>query len=61
MLFFKKKNKKQKTTEHWMVSNTVTGPIVKMSLNEIYAELVTHQAFLVLAETGSHHAAQAGL
>lgn len=44
-----------------MVSNTVTGPIVKMSLNEIYAELVTHQAFLLLAETGSHHAAQAGL
>lgn len=44
-----------------MVSNTVTGPIVKMSLNEIYAELVTHQAFLVLAETGSHHTAQAGL
>lgn len=36
-------------TEHWMVSDTVTGPIVKMSLNKIYAELVTHQAFLLLA------------
>lgn len=44
-----------------MVSNTVTGPIAKKSLNKMYAELVTHQAFLLLAETGSHHVAQAGL
>lgn len=44
-----------------MVSNTVTGPIVKMGLNKMYAELVTHQAFLLLAETGLHHVAQAGL
>lgn len=50
-----------KKTEHWMVSETVTGPIVKMSLNKICADLVTQQALLLLAETGSNHAAQAGL